>query len=183
MVLTKQEGIGAWFWRDTNSSWLWLLVRLYLGYEWLMAGWAKVGAEAWTGSKAGTALAGFVTKALTKTSGAHPDVQSWYAWFLTHIVVPAPSFWSYLVAYGELLVGIALILGVVVGVAAFFGAFMNMNYMLAGTVSVNPQMLALSVLLMLAWRVAGYIGLDYLALSRTGLLRKPDNILQPQNVT
>jgi hypothetical protein len=34
------------------------------------------------------------------------------------------------VAYGELLIGIALIGGAFVGIAAFFGAFMNFNFML-----------------------------------------------------
>ncbi len=152
---------AEWFFSNTQSSWIWLIVRLYIGYEWFMAGWAKVGAEAWTGAASGKALAGFVAGALQKTSGAHPDVQSWYATFLQNVVQTNPEFWSYLVVYGELLVGLALILGVLTGVAAFFGVFMNLNYLLAGTVSVNPQMLILGLFLMLAWKVAGYLGADY----------------------
>ena len=38
-----------------------------------------------------------------------------------------------LVAVGELLIGVGLILGVFTGIAAFFGAFMNWNFMMAGT--------------------------------------------------
>ena len=45
-------------------------------------------------------------------------------------------------------------------IAAFFGSFMNLNFLLAGTVSVNPTMLVLGILVVFAWRVAGYWGLD-----------------------
>jgi thiosulfate dehydrogenase [quinone] large subunit len=37
---------------------------------------------------------------------------------------------------------------------------MNMSYMLAGSASTNPILFALTVGLMLAWRVAGYYGID-----------------------
>ena len=65
-----------------------------------------------------------------------------------------------LIASGETLIGLAMILGAFVGLAAFFGAFMNMNFMLAGTASTNPVMLLAAMLLVLAWKVGGYYGLD-----------------------
>ncbi len=170
--------LAEWLFSNTQSSWIWLIIRLYLGYVWFMAGWAKVGADAWVGSKAGVALTGFVTGALQKTSGAHPDVQGWYAAFLQNVVLPYPTFWSYIVAYGELLVGVALILGVVTGLAAFFGAFMNLNYLMAGTVSVNPQMFLLGVFLILAWKVAGYWGGDYYVLPLLSIPRSPGGAVQ-----
>jgi thiosulfate dehydrogenase [quinone] large subunit len=61
---------------------------------------------------------------------------------------------------GEFLVGIGLILGAFTGVAALFGVFMNMNYMLAGSLSINPVLTLLGILLVLAWRISGYYGLD-----------------------
>jgi thiosulfate dehydrogenase [quinone] large subunit len=57
--------------------------------------------------------------------------------------LPYAGTWSYIVAFGEVLVGIGLILGALTGIAAFFGIFMNFNYLLAGTVSTNPILLAL----------------------------------------
>jgi thiosulfate dehydrogenase [quinone] large subunit len=81
-----------------------------------------------------------------------------------------------LVAVGELLVGIALILGIFVGIAAFFGGLMNFNYMLAGTTSTNPMLFLLAVLLMLAWKTAGYWGLDRFALRWLGTPWKPGDI-------
>jgi thiosulfate dehydrogenase [quinone] large subunit len=57
-------------------------------------------------------------------------------------------------------VGIALILGIMTGKAAFWGGFMNLNYLLAGTAGLNPLMLVFQIFLVLAWRTSGWIGLD-----------------------
>ena len=40
---------------DVRWSWLWLILRLYLGYEWLTAGLGKISNPAWIGANAGTA--------------------------------------------------------------------------------------------------------------------------------
>lgn len=146
--------------RDKKFSLVWLIVRLYIGALWLEAGMNKIFSSSWTGDKAGLALTGFVNNALEKTAGAHPDVSSWYALFLKNIVLPNSTVFSFLVSYGEVLVGIALITGFWVGLSAFFGVMMNSSYLFAGSVSINPEMLILGILLMLAWRSAGYYGLD-----------------------
>lgn len=153
---------------DTRLATLWLVVRVYVGWEWLHAGWSKVMSPAWTGDQAGAAISGFLKGALKKTSGAHPDVQGWYAAFIEHVALPNSALFSYLVAYGELLVGVALILGIFTGIAAFFGAFMNMNFLFAGTVSTNPVLFVLELFLILAWRTAGWIGLDRWVLPALG---------------
>jgi thiosulfate dehydrogenase [quinone] large subunit len=159
-------------------AWIWLILRLYAGWAWVHAGWDKLHNSAWTGAQAGTALSGFVNHALTETSGAHPNVEGWYAWFLQHVVLPNATAWGYLVSWGEFLVGIALILGILTGVAAFFGAFMNMNYLLAGAVSTNPFLLVIAILLMLAWKTAGWWGLDRWTLSLLGTPWRPGVVFQ-----
>ena len=73
---------------------------------------------------------------------------------------PLARFFGKLIAFGETTVGIALILGAFTGLAAVTGAFMNLNFMLAGSASTNPVLLLLGFLLVLAWKTAGYIGLD-----------------------
>ena len=157
-------------------AWIWLILRLYIGYEWVLAGYGKLTNPAWVGSKAGTALTGFVTGALKKASGDHPDVQGWYAGFLQNLVLPHAAFWSGLVAWGEVLVGVALILGVFTGIAAFFGGFMNVNYLLAGTVSTNPILVLIAMLLLLAWKTAGWWGLDRWILPALGTPWKPGQV-------
>lgn len=161
-------------------SWLWLILRLYAGWQWLTAGWGKIGAEAWTGDNAGAAIAGFAQGALEQTSGAHPNVQGWYAWFLENVVLPNPAVWGYLVAWGELLVGIALILGLFTGIAAFSGVFMNMNYLLSGAVSTNPILMVIGIFLILAWKTAGWWGLDRWVLPALGTPWSPGLIFQEE---
>jgi thiosulfate dehydrogenase (quinone) large subunit len=170
-----EPNISKFLFADTRLAPLWMLVRLYVGYEWLIAGWGKLTnpAGVWVGEKAGTAVTGFLGGALTKTDGAHPDVQGYSAWFLQHIALPNATLFSYLVTFGEIAVGIALILGLFTGIAAFFGGFMNASYLLAGTVSTNPLLFILATLLVLAWRTAGYWGLDYWLLPRIGVPGTP----------
>lgn len=166
-----EPNISRALFADTRLAWLWTLIRLYVGYEWLLAGWEKLSnpAGVWVGDKAGAAVTGFLRGALSKTTGDHPDVQGWYASFIEHVALPNATLFSYLVTYGEILVGVALILGLFTGIAAFFGGFMNASYLLAGTVSTNPLLFVLATWLVLAWRVAGYWGLDRLVLPRVGV--------------
>src|ERR1035437_6975835 len=163
---------------DTRLSFIWLVVRLYVGWQWLIAGYAKIQNQGWVGSKAGVALQGFLTGALSKSVGAHPDVQGWYAQFLQNFVIHNATAFSYVISYGEFLVGIALVLGLFTGIAAFFGGFMNMNYLLAGTVSVNPILFLLELFLILAWRVAGWWGLDRFILPLLGTPWKPGKLFK-----
>ncbi len=163
--------IARFLFADTRLAPLWTIIRLYLGYEWLVAGWGKLTnpTGVWVGAKAGAAVTGFIEGALTKTTGDHPDVSGWYASFLQQVALPNAVLFSYLVTFGEILVGVALILGLLTGVAAFFGGFMNASYLFAGTVSTNPLLLLLAILIVLAWRVAGYWGLDRWALPLLGV--------------
>jgi thiosulfate dehydrogenase [quinone] large subunit len=166
---------------NTKMSWLWLIVRLYVGWEWFHAGWEKLHNTVWVGEKAGTAITGFLAAALKKTAGAHPDVQGWYGSFLQNFALPHAAGLSYLVTYGELLVGIALILGLLTGIAAFFGTFMNLNYLFAGTVSINPLLGLLGLFLILAWRTAGWYGLDRFLLPALGTPWQPGRLFQNSN--
>jgi thiosulfate dehydrogenase [quinone] large subunit len=168
-VQVGEPPIARFLFADTRMAWFWLIVRLYAGYMWLTEGWDKLHSAVWTGPKAGAALAGFVTGALTKTGGVHPDVSGWYASFLQQVVLPHTAAWSYGVAAGEFLVGLGLILGLFTGIAAFFGGLMNASYLLAGTVSVNPVFFILATWLVLAWRIAGYYGLDRWVLPEVGV--------------
>ena len=154
---------------NPKMAWFWFIVRVYVGYEWLLSGWGKLGNPAWTGDNAGTAVTGFLKGALAKTSGLHPDVTSWYAAFIQNFALPNAETFSYLIAYGETAVGIALILGLLTGIAAFFGTFLNLNFLFAGTVSINPVLLFLQLFLIMAWLIAGWHGLDKWVLPKVGV--------------
>lgn len=175
--------IARFLFADTRMAWFWLIVRVYVGYEWLTAGWEKLTGRSisigsfgvvskggpWVFSgHDGSAIKGFVAGAVAQANGANPAVQSWYAAFLQSFVLPHAALFAYLVTFGEVFVGIALILGLLTGIASFFGVFMNLNYILAGAVSTNPILGFLALFLILAWRIGGYYGLDRYVLPLVG---------------
>ncbi len=152
------------------AAWLWLPIRVWLGWQWIQAGLHKVESAAWM--QTGAALKGFLSGAVSATANGSPVIHyAWYSSFLNMLISSGSYAWmAKVVSIGELLVGVGLILGMFTGFAAFFGGFMNFNYLMAGTVSVNPMFLVISVTLMLAWKVSGYIGLDYFLVPRLGAL-------------
>src|SRR5215472_10488401 len=129
--------IARFFLGSSGAGALWFVLRMNVGAQWLLAGWEKAQTpDAWGTS--GTALKGFVAGALAKSSGAHPSVQGWYANFLHDTVLPNVGMFSFLVTWGEVAVGLGILVGALTGIAAGFGVLMNLNYLLAGTVSINP---------------------------------------------
>lgn len=153
---------------DPRAGWLWLVLRVWLGWQWLTAAEHKIFEPDWTVT--GVALKGFWERAVLIPETGRPAIAyDWYRVFLQSLLdAEAYTWFAPLVAYGELLVGIALILGAFTGIAAFFGAFMNWNFIMAGTASTNPLLLVIAIGLILAWKVAGYIGLDYFLLPWLG---------------
>lgn len=153
---------------DPRAGWLWLILRVWLGWQWLTSGWGKIGNPAWMDG--GQALRGFWQGAVTiPETGRPPIAFDWYRSFLQSMLdAQAYTWFAKLVVYGEVLVGIALILGAFTGIAAFFGALMNWNFMMAGSASTNPMLFIIAVALILAWKVAGHIGADFFLLRWIG---------------
>jgi thiosulfate dehydrogenase [quinone] large subunit len=147
---------------NPRAGLFWLPIRLFVGFQWLEAGWHKVNDPAWVGADAGTAILGFWNNAVAIPEEGRPSITyEWYRTFLQFLIDNNLNvFFSYAIAFGELLVGIGLLVGALTGIAAFFGATMNMTFLLAGSSSSNPVLFTLAVGLMLAWKVAGYYGLD-----------------------
>ncbi|WP_104991217.1 DoxX family protein [Deinococcus sp. NW-56] len=181
--IVTEPGISQLLFADTRLAPLWALLRIYVGWQWLQAGWHKVTDPAWVGSEAGTAVTGFLQGALAKTGGERPAVSGWYGSFIENFALPNATLFSYLVAFGETAVGIALILGLLTGVAAFFGGLMNANFLFAGTLSTNPLLFILATWLVLAWRVAGWWGLDRWVLPRLGVFSVPKRELRDTHLT
>jgi thiosulfate dehydrogenase [quinone] large subunit len=160
-VSIQDPPIARYFFQNTATAWLWLFVRLYVGYDFIQAGWHKFTDPKWMdGSGAG--ILGFWKNALGTTATGQPIIVfDWYRAFLQFLVdTNAAGWFSYVIVFGELAVGLGLILGAFVGLAAAGGLVMNMAFLLAGTVSVNPALVILNILLILAWKNAGYVGLD-----------------------
>jgi thiosulfate dehydrogenase [quinone] large subunit len=120
---------------DRRFSVLWLVLRIWLGYKWIDAALHKVGNPAWV--QTGEALKGFWSGIVAVPESGRPAIAfDWYRNFIQMMLdAEAYTWFAKLVAYGELLIGIALILGIFTGMVAFFGGFMNWNFMMAGSAS------------------------------------------------
>ncbi len=129
------------------------LIRIYIGYEWLVAGYGKI-----TGGQFDAS--GYLQGAIASAGGEHPAVQGWWAVFLEKVALPNADIFTFLVMWGELLVGIALILGIFTNFSALMGITMNFAFLFSGTVSTNAQMVLLTVFLLVAGYNAGKFGLD-----------------------
>jgi len=148
------------FFKGAKGSWIWLVIRLYLGYQWLNAGWHKVTGE--TPFSAAGMIKGAIAKAVPASPGAKPVVQGWWANFLESFALPNIRLFNFMVQYGEVLVGLALIVGFATLFAATMGALMNFAFLMSGTVSTNPNLFALSFLIVaFGGAYAGYLGVDY----------------------
>jgi thiosulfate dehydrogenase [quinone] large subunit len=159
-ILIQDPPIAQFLFQNTKASIIWLVVRLFLAYEWLEAGWHKLTDPAWMST--GDGILGFWTRALAVAPNGKPVITyDWYRAFIQFLVDSGAHPWfAKLIVFGELAVGLGLLVGALVGIAAFFGALMNMSFLMAGTVSTNPVLFFAAILLILAWKNAGYLGVD-----------------------
>jgi thiosulfate dehydrogenase [quinone] large subunit len=153
---------------DPRAALLWLPIRIWLGWQWLGSGWGKLNNPKWM--ETGEALKGFWTNAVAIPEAGRPPITfDWYRAFIQGMLdAQAYTWFAKLVTVGEVLIGIGLILGAFTGIAAFFGGFMNWNFMMAGSASSNPLLFVAAVGLILAWKVAGHIGADFFLLRWIG---------------
>jgi thiosulfate dehydrogenase [quinone] large subunit len=169
-VEVEGPAFARYLFSNTRAGLFWLPVRIFLGFEWLEAGWHKLTGTGWIDG--GSALLGFWQSAvkIPEAPGRPPITFEWYRTFLQFLIDNNAQTWfAWLITIGEIAVGVGLLLGALTGIAAFFGALMNMSFLLAGSASVNPIMFTFAVGLMLAWKVAGYYGLDRYLLPRLGV--------------
>ena len=177
---------------DTRIAPVWFLVRVYVGFSWLDAGWHKIMD---VGAKSNYIIDGQGIYAFWQRIAAVPAAPasplisfSWYRGYIQFMIDNHwEGFFGKLIAFGETAVGLGLIFGAFVGIAAVAGAFMNLNFILAGSTSSNPVLLLPGFLLVLAWKTAGFIGFDRYLLPILGTPWKgaklASTVMKPQVVT
>ncbi len=166
--IIQDPPLARFLFSDTRLAWVWAIVRVLLGFSWLEAGWHKVTDPAWV--ETGQALQGYWVRAAAIPEGGRPAISfDWYRGFIQGMLdAEAHTWFAKLVAYGEVIIGIMLIVGAFVGIAAFLGAFLNWNFIMAGTASTNAVLMVAAIVLILAWKTAGWYGLDRYLLTRLG---------------
>ncbi|MCF8565174.1 DoxX family protein [Alicyclobacillus tolerans] len=148
----------TWLRSNNWAAGILTVLRIYLGWGFLTAGWEKL-----TGPEAFSA-AGFLTNAIKKpVLVAHSTTLQYptYHAFLQGFALPNVGLFNFLVPWGEFLVGLGLIFGVLTTAAVFFGMLMNLMYMMAGTVSSNPWDFFIGTFIIVAGYNAGRYGGDY----------------------
>jgi thiosulfate dehydrogenase (quinone) large subunit len=154
---------------STKMAIVWLLVRLYMAWDWIEAGEHKITDPKWM--QTGEALKSYWTNAVKiPAAPAKPPITfDWYRSFLQFLLDTQSYTWfAKVIAVSEVAIGVALVLGLFTGIAAFGGGLMNWNFMMAGSASSNPLLFALSVFLILSWKTAGHYGLDRFLLPALG---------------
>lgn len=131
------NGLG-FFWDHlkVRSQTFWLvLLRMYLGFEWLRSGLDKI-SNGWfdnvwpmiAGSGAGAADAEATASVMTLVSSHTPQ---WYAWIVDTIIVPNAFLFQKLIVITELGLGVAFLTGTFTFIAALVSIGMNLNFILS----------------------------------------------------
>ncbi len=189
----EEPRIARFLFTSPAAAWIWLVARIWLGYQWFHAGWEKITGtgggtfawhwgytqESWLRGSAG--LKGFVGYALKGAGTDHASVNyGWYAAFLRWIERSGAGVLAPAIAIGEALIGLALIFGLFTAIAALFGGMLSVSFGLAGVAGVNPVFFLLEVMIILAWRNAGYYGLDRYVLPALGTPWQPGRVFGHQ---
>jgi len=152
----------------------WLAVlRIVVGAWFLKAVWTKLTVEFAWGVVPYLAVSprfiGFQPKRVAEFANGNPV--EWYKQFLEGTVLPNARLFANLQGYGEVVVGIGLVLGFCVGLTALLGLFLALNYGLATQWMTFGQqgfhvLLITSMIIFLGTRAGRVGGLDGLILRK-----------------
>ncbi|MCP1310389.1 DoxX family protein [Paenibacillus tyrfis] len=151
--------IMKWLRENVYAAGLLLVLRVYVGWTWLTAGFHKL-----TG---GFDATGFLKGAIAKPpmdKATNELIYPTFNAFIENFALPNAKLINIMIPLGEFLVGLGLILGTLATAAAFFGLMMNFMFLFAGTVSTNPWMVLLGFILLAAGANTGKFGGDYYVL-------------------
>jgi thiosulfate dehydrogenase (quinone) large subunit len=143
--------------KGTKMALVWTILRIWLGFQWIEAGYNKI--------KSGFDASGFLQGAIANANSNQPTVHGWYASFLEGFALPNTEFFNILIPWGEFLVGLGLILGLATIPALIAGAFMNINFIMAGVglSGLDPKLFTVAMILLFIGKGRHYYGLDRFA--------------------
>ena len=143
-----------WAFAERRNEVMMTGLRWAIALEWMNSAWGKMNNPRF--------VSGF---AATNANFAKNTQFGWYKDFLTGTVIPNSSTWAYLTMYGEMLVGVALLLGLLTNLGLVGSLFFNLNFYLAAgysggsTAGVNLMMLSMGGALLFS-RGATWFTLD-----------------------
>ena len=147
------------------TAWPIFLLRIYAGVLFAIHGWGKVSREGGFGE----GMTGFLQSNADKA-------YDFYWPLVEQFILPNTDLFASLVGWGELLLGVALFLGLATRYAALGGMFLMLNFWFVKGASfmtaTNYDAVWLMIFMVLAFTPAGQIwGLDRRFSYRLGILR------------
>ena len=133
-----------------------VILRVHVGIIFIMGSWSKISDLPNWPTRMQGALENFFM----------PNSHAFYRGFLENVVIPNIELFSTLIAFGELAIGIALVLGLTTRLFALLAAFYTLNYMLMkGALPWQPSsndaaFMVVSIVLMLGAAGRSF-GIDY----------------------
>ena len=100
-LLIQDPPVARFLFQTTAAAWLWLLVRVWIGWQWLRPGWAKFNSPEWMDGS-GTAILAFWQRAVAiPQPPARPAITyDWYRAFLQFLIAAHSAGWfSYRLAW------------------------------------------------------------------------------------
>lgn len=168
--------IGKFFRENKIMSYILTVIRVYLGIRWIEHGWSKAFGDGFDAS-------GFINNAIQNPVMSQGEVAyPTYVAFLESFALPNVELFNFLVAWGEVAVGLGLILGCFTSVAAFFAVFMNFAFVMAGSISSSMFEIILGFIVMSGGYNAAKWGLDRWVLPwvRKNVFRMKDDTVTAQ---
>lgn len=150
--------LSRWPFVSRLASPVWLALRIYLGSVWLQFGLAKI-QGGWLASNPLESLLGAIA------AGQVPTPLPFYSRIAAVLVnTGADQVLSFAIPLVEVAISVAFFASVFLVPAAVGAILLNINLILSGIASLqfDGRIIALQLLLLLAWRVAGTIGLGTL---------------------
>lgn len=168
-VSVSDPPLARFLFQSTGAAWLWLAVRLWVGWQLFAAGQSAF-VEPGRLDDATRTMALYWQRIAGTGAAVDPGVQEWQRLLAQTLASGQAERWlAAAVAVSQLVLGMAILLGFFVGIAAAGGILLGLGMnILTGATDFTPFHAAASILLALAWKNAGFIGFDRYVLRGLG---------------
>ncbi len=169
----KNPGIIRFLFNDPRMAPVWAIVRVLVGVQWLRIAIPKLSDPAWV--EGGAIVRGFwENQVIFNEGGRNAIYYDWYRDFLNFMIEnEVYRAFGVILPVLEVTIGVLFILGAFVGLVGLGAGFLHVNYLLAGSAGQNAILFPAAVLLIAAWKIAGYYGLDYFIMRRVSAMWSP----------
>ena len=118
----EEPAFTRFLFSNTKAGLFWLPIRLFVGFSWLEAGYHKFSGKGWLDGGTALRATGSMRSQSRRRGGQPGDHVRLVSHFVqTLLDNNAYTWFAPLITFGELAVGIGLIVGCLTGIAAFFG--------------------------------------------------------------